>query len=268
MTNVNVSNTTFNNDTLKGIYAETLDHATFDNITVNNSGTVAGSPNGVNLNLKYGNYSVSPSRTRTSTATPPATRQRCPGDRWAKRCPEHTPLSPASISNVTLTNNTFTGSSPIDASFGDNITGITLTGNTLGGNSLGLLFFALPSQSLSLGDTSFASSLAGDAVINATTSGVDGTARPTAASRRPRAEQPAQEYAIVDKIVDGVDAPGVALVRTKGNNVYLTTNSFYNNVHRTLHDDQRRPAAGDQRRQPRRYDSRRRRRLYGQRQRQ
>ncbi len=38
-TNIFISGTTFNNDTIKGIYVEKLDHATLDNITVNNSGT-------------------------------------------------------------------------------------------------------------------------------------------------------------------------------------------------------------------------------------
>ena len=37
----------------------------------------------------------------------------------------------------------------------------------------------------------------------------------------------AEQFAIVDKIVDAVDAPGVGLVRTRAGTVFVTANSFY-----------------------------------------
>src|SRR5205085_254411 len=37
----------------------------------------------------------------------------------------------------------------------------------------------------------------------------------------------AQQYAIVDKILDAVDVSGLGLVRTKAGNVYVTPGSFY-----------------------------------------
>lgn len=58
VTNVQVTNSTFNNNPNKGIYAEKLDNATFSGITVNNSGTVGTNHTaGIDLNLKWGNYS-------------------------------------------------------------------------------------------------------------------------------------------------------------------------------------------------------------------
>ncbi|HEV7221162.1 MAG TPA: hypothetical protein VGN42_00575, partial [Pirellulales bacterium] len=55
-TNISVTGTSFSNDTLKGIYAEKLDHATFDGIVVNHSGTSGASSAGIDINLKYGAY--------------------------------------------------------------------------------------------------------------------------------------------------------------------------------------------------------------------
>ncbi len=56
--NVMVENTTFNNNTEKGIYAEKLEDALFQAITVTNSGISAtyGFNNGIDINLKYGAY--------------------------------------------------------------------------------------------------------------------------------------------------------------------------------------------------------------------
>ncbi len=59
ITNLNVSYTTFNDNVNKGFYTEKLSSAIFDHITINNSGT-GGALNhraGMDINLKYGNYS-------------------------------------------------------------------------------------------------------------------------------------------------------------------------------------------------------------------
>lgn len=57
-TNVLIKHTTFNNNGEKGMYLEKLNNATFDNITVNSSGTNSnyGFNNGIDINLKYGDY--------------------------------------------------------------------------------------------------------------------------------------------------------------------------------------------------------------------
>lgn len=56
--NVLVTNTTFNDNTNKGIYAEKLEDAVFDNIEVTNSGTnpAYGFNNGIDINLKWAAY--------------------------------------------------------------------------------------------------------------------------------------------------------------------------------------------------------------------
>jgi hypothetical protein len=56
LTNVNVTGTTFSNNTSKGIYLEKLDHATFTDIVVNNSGTVGAWAAGIDINEKFASY--------------------------------------------------------------------------------------------------------------------------------------------------------------------------------------------------------------------
>ena len=57
-TDISVTGTTFDDNTIKGIYLEKLDHAIFSGISVDNSGTVpASNANGIDLNLKYSDYS-------------------------------------------------------------------------------------------------------------------------------------------------------------------------------------------------------------------
>jgi hypothetical protein len=55
-TEITITNTTFDNNTLKGIYVEKLDHATLNGISVRNSGTAGVSSAGIDINLKYGDY--------------------------------------------------------------------------------------------------------------------------------------------------------------------------------------------------------------------
>ncbi|UXP33999.1 T9SS type A sorting domain-containing protein [Reichenbachiella agarivorans] len=59
LTNVLFRNCSFNNNTDKGIYVENLNNATFENISVNNSGTSVsnGYNNGIDINLKWQAYS-------------------------------------------------------------------------------------------------------------------------------------------------------------------------------------------------------------------
>ncbi|MEX1995451.1 MAG: right-handed parallel beta-helix repeat-containing protein [Candidatus Saccharimonadales bacterium] len=59
ITDVSVTNTSFNNNGMKGLYAEKLDNAVFDDIEVINSGIAAGYGfnAGIDINLKWSTYS-------------------------------------------------------------------------------------------------------------------------------------------------------------------------------------------------------------------
>ncbi|MDA8744149.1 tandem-95 repeat protein [Rubripirellula amarantea] len=54
--NILIRNSSFNNNSVKGIYFEKLNNATFENVTVDASGTSGGFGAGVDINLKYGTY--------------------------------------------------------------------------------------------------------------------------------------------------------------------------------------------------------------------
>lgn len=54
--NINITNSTFNNNTSKGMYFEALNNAIFQNIVVDQSGTSGPFPAGIDINLKQGNY--------------------------------------------------------------------------------------------------------------------------------------------------------------------------------------------------------------------
>lgn len=54
--NINISNSTFNNNTTKGMYYEALSNAFITNNTIDSSGTVGSFAAGIDINLKHGNY--------------------------------------------------------------------------------------------------------------------------------------------------------------------------------------------------------------------
>ncbi|MEZ6193478.1 MAG: hypothetical protein R3C45_19580, partial [Phycisphaerales bacterium] len=56
---VNISNTVISGNHLKGIYAESMNNAIFDTVTITNNGTTAtsGGPSGLELNLKFEDFS-------------------------------------------------------------------------------------------------------------------------------------------------------------------------------------------------------------------
>lgn len=54
--NINISNSTFNNNTTKGMYYEALSNAFLTNNTIDSSGTVGSFAAGIDINLKHGNY--------------------------------------------------------------------------------------------------------------------------------------------------------------------------------------------------------------------
>ncbi len=56
LTNVAITDTTFDNNVLKGIYVEKLDSAVLQRVSARNSGTSGASSAGIDVNLKYGAY--------------------------------------------------------------------------------------------------------------------------------------------------------------------------------------------------------------------
>lgn len=63
LNNIDISNTIFDNNSVKGFYTERLSNATFNNVTASNNGDIALSPSwasstnaGIDINLKYGTY--------------------------------------------------------------------------------------------------------------------------------------------------------------------------------------------------------------------
>ena len=71
VTNVDITDTTFSGNGTKGIYAERLDHATLDGVTVNASGVTGANSAGIDLNLKKQTRSGT-SRSRTARSRTPA----------------------------------------------------------------------------------------------------------------------------------------------------------------------------------------------------
>lgn len=114
VSNVLIRNCTFNNNSRKGIYAEKLEDAVFENITIDNSGTDAtyGFNNGIDINLKwqaYSNITIRNSRVINSGAigsndigTAPENRRSSAITIKARTDASSYNGTPASLTNVTL----------------------------------------------------------------------------------------------------------------------------------------------------------------------
>ncbi len=225
--NVEISGSTFNNDQFKGVYAEVLSNATFNGDTFDSSGFGSSSPNGINLNLKNGNYSgiTIENSSFDSDGTGTATGSAITID-GRNDAPSYNGV-PATISAVALLNNVFTGTSPIDLSIGDNVTGVTLSGEQFGGSGVGFVSFDT-AGGFNLGNSTFSGSLAAY-VINSSVFGVDATGAAFNGFVAGAGSVPANlasYYATEDKILDGVDEPNLGLVRIKAGDVFVTPNSF------------------------------------------
>lgn len=155
VTNVSVTDTSFNDNGSKGIYAEKLDNATFTNIEVINSGTdlVTWPPsNGVDINLKWSDYSnitIQDSFFQNGGLYTESLQGNLAGVLVIKARSDGSYASPAAtLSNVQLLNNTFTASNPLSivgVRLGeptkDNAgpTNVTITGNVFSGYKTPLL---------------------------------------------------------------------------------------------------------------------------------
>ncbi len=225
-TNVSVTGTTFDNDTNKGLYFETLDNATFNGIDVTDSGTSGASAAGIDVNLKYGVYSTITFENFSITGS--GTGDPVNGLGLTIKGRDDAPSynsHPASVSGVNITDVTITGS-PTDLAIGNHVTGVSLSGVSLGGSGLGLSYYGSAADTLNLADTSLAGSLAGY-VFDSSANNVDGTGATYGGIAGGNTLSVTNGFAIADKIVDGVDVPGYGLVRLRAGEVYVTPNSFY-----------------------------------------
>jgi hypothetical protein len=107
VTNVQITNSTFNNNTNKGIYVERLNNATIQDITVQGSaGVSAPSPVGIDVNLKYNAFSnINFINVRSINSAPNGT-----GIYIKARNDASYSGNPASLNGVTITGGEVTGS--------------------------------------------------------------------------------------------------------------------------------------------------------------
>lgn len=226
--NVTVSNTTFNNNRFKGLYAEKLHNATFTNITVNGSGYGTTSPNGININLKYGTFAsiaftgltVTNSGTGTPTGAGVAIAARNDASSYN--------TNPASLSGLSFTNTSITGST-YQLSIANAISGVTLSGVSINGTGVGLLSYGSAQgnpASFDLGNTTFASSLSAHIVNSGASTTITGTGATFGTVAAGSALSTADAFTIVDKVLDSVDVSTYGTVILKSGNVYVTPNSY------------------------------------------
>ena len=158
VSNVTITNTTFNDNPNKGIYAEKLDDATFENIEVINSGTDVNAsffPQAIDINLKlksegYGHITVDNATVTGSIGEGLNVKARNDGDYAGDNA--------TSLSSLTVKNSTFEGNR-WGVVVGYGVESATITGNRVENNGAdpdsyqqnqidnrgGILFYANPS---------------------------------------------------------------------------------------------------------------------------
>ncbi|MGE5530614.1 MAG: right-handed parallel beta-helix repeat-containing protein, partial [Bacteroidota bacterium] len=149
-TNVNISNSSFSRNQIKGIYVEKLNNANLSNITIDGSGNNLGYPKsgcaGIDINCKDGSFSnitISNLNVNNSGIAGGAgggavvIKGRNDGTYAAK---------PGQLSNVTISGATITNCG-MGLSFGNNLSGITVSGANITptASGVGLAFWSLPS---------------------------------------------------------------------------------------------------------------------------
>jgi hypothetical protein len=126
--NVEVRNTAFNNNSVKGIYVERLSDAVFDTVTAGNNGNTALSPDwadttnsGIDINLEYGSYQnitltnvkAAGNGIGSSSGAGLSVKARGSGND-----PAYASV-PATLSHVVIDGGTFTGNNVSDLRFGE-----------------------------------------------------------------------------------------------------------------------------------------------------
>jgi hypothetical protein len=140
VTNVSITDSTFSGDLTKGIYAERLDHAILDGITVNASGTSGAFSAGIDLNLKKQAFATI--TIQNSTITNSGTGDATNGVGLTIKSRDDGSNGPTSLAGVVLTHNIITGNQyglRLGETGKNNVgpTGVQVTRNNISGNVLG-----------------------------------------------------------------------------------------------------------------------------------
>jgi hypothetical protein len=235
---VTITDTTFTNNGIKGLYFEKINNAVLTNVTVTDTagaGMSVPAQNGVGMqfNLKYGAY------TAITVNNPTLTGNGVVGSNGiglmvaARNDGGVYSVKPASLAAFTLSGGSISGS-PTNVSVQGAITlaNASLSGTVIGSSGtpcadlVGLVLETSNAGTLALGNVSFSSALplytankSTASTINATAALIGGTAGSSLTVT--------QGLAAADKVLDSVDASFFGAVVLKSGNVYVTTNSFF-----------------------------------------
>jgi hypothetical protein len=149
-TNVNISNSSFNRNQIKGIYVEKLNNANLSNITIDGSGNNLGYPKkgcaGIDINCKGGSFSnITISNLTVNNSGIAGVSEG--GAVVIKGRNDGTYASnPGLLSNVTISGATITNCG-MGLSFGNSLSGITVSGANITptASGVGMAFWSLPS---------------------------------------------------------------------------------------------------------------------------
>jgi hypothetical protein len=243
LTDVLIDGTTFSNNARKGAYIEKLSNATITNVTFTDNGTGAANNDnaGLDLNLKYGNYSnitlsnatFTGNGTGADAASDVGNSITIKARNDVAGSPRYD-LNPATLTGLTLTNVSITAASGpgsvVLLTLGNDIDldSVALSNVDLAGaGSTGLTVYGTdPGEALALADTSFDAGLAGYIVNSATGTTIDGTTATYGGVSGGNSLSDSNAFAISDKIVDSVDVSTLGKVILKNGFVYVTPNSF------------------------------------------
>lgn len=154
-TNVNdvsVTSTTFNGNARKGLYAEKLDNASFEGITVDGSGASTSYtwPAGIDINLKYRTYTSLSFSNATIQNSGTGDASNGVGLTVKARNDGSYASAPASLASVTVTNSTI-ATNQSGAAFGNNIQSASVTGSLIASNTnAGLSYYVDTGSSVEL----------------------------------------------------------------------------------------------------------------------
>lgn len=230
LTNVELSDLTFSQQSSWGLNLASLNNATISNVTVVNNGGTSLNSGGLRIALSNGtftNLSVSNSSILENGLGGNSTN---PGIGIQIISDSSAAVSGVSLTNLTISGNGTSSSSLVGIHLGGNLSLATtsLTNLTIqGSNSTGLVLQGSTNGSfLNLNNLTFASTL--DTYIRNESGGstIDGTNATFGGLSAGAGLGVDDAYTISDKIEDGVDTTGWGFVLLKSGNIYVTPNSF------------------------------------------